>query len=114
VTPQEENPSGRYYTRSYSQRLFSRYFDLNKVYRRIIKKNYQASLNKNLAILEDIRTLFIDNSRSIIMSNESWVRNSYQALDMYRIQGFPHDMHDKHDKWLPKFQGIMQSLICKW
>jgi hypothetical protein len=37
------------------------------------------------------------------MALQPWVTNAYKALDMSRIQGYPHNMPDKFEKWLPKF-----------
>jgi hypothetical protein len=39
------------------------------------------------------------------MATQPWVTNSYKALDMSRIQGYPHNLPNKFDKWLPKFSG---------
>jgi hypothetical protein len=93
VTLQEESTSRRYSMRSSSQRLFPGFPDLEKVYRRKVKKASQASIEKNLEILQDIRGLFLDNlgeqTPKRIMA--SWKSNIYKALDILAIQGAPLD-----------------------
>jgi len=37
------------------------------------------------------------------MDLQPWVTNAYEAIDMSRIKGYPHNMFDRFDKWLPIF-----------
>jgi hypothetical protein len=39
------------------------------------------------------------------METQPWVTNVYKPLDMSIIQGYPQNMPDKYNKWLPKFLG---------
>jgi hypothetical protein len=39
------------------------------------------------------------------MAQRPWVTNAFKPLDMFAIQGYPHTMPQKFDKWLPKFSG---------
>jgi hypothetical protein len=39
------------------------------------------------------------------MALQPWVTNAFNPLDMFGIQGYPHAMPDKFDKWFPKFPG---------
>jgi hypothetical protein len=45
------------------------------------------------------------------MAQQPWVTNAFKPLDMSTIQGYPHAMPQKFDKWLPKFLVIMSSLL---
>jgi hypothetical protein len=90
VTPQQENPR----VGSSNQRPFRRYIDPPKVYKRRVPPNSPV-----------IRTLFNNPPRVTPMALQPWVTNAYKALDMFGIQGYPHNMPDRFDKWLPKFSG---------
>jgi hypothetical protein len=39
------------------------------------------------------------------MGDKPWVKNVYKPLNMTSINGFPHALPDKYNKWLPKFTG---------
>jgi hypothetical protein len=40
-----------------------------------------------------------------LMDLQPWVTHDFKPLDMFGIQGYPHVMPNKSDKWLPKFPG---------
>jgi hypothetical protein len=50
-----------------------------------------------------IRTILNNLTRVTPMDLQPWVTNAYEALDMSRIKGYPHNMFDRFDKWLPNF-----------
>jgi hypothetical protein len=101
ASPQEENSSGEYSTRSSNQTLHCSFLDPERAYRRRTKENSQASSSKNL----ENPTPSIGHTRIVTMATQPWVTNVYRPLDMSRIQGFSHNMPNKYNEWLPKFSG---------
>jgi len=45
------------------------------------------------------------------MALQPWVTNTFKPLDMFGIQGYPHAIPDKFDKWLPKFPSNNVKII---
>jgi hypothetical protein len=88
VTPQ--NPS----VENTNQAPNRRFSNPTKVYKR-------RSPHNSLVV----KSLFGQRLPLSPMALQPWITNAFKPLGMSEIHGCPHAMHDKFDKWLPKFHG---------
>jgi hypothetical protein len=92
------------HTRTSSQSLVHPNPEPKRYLRRRVNKNKLLNTSNLDLIVEDLRFLFED-LHIMATPTPPWVKNVYKALDISRIQGSPHDMPEKYNKWLPKFVG---------
>jgi hypothetical protein len=71
-------------------------------------KTYKRKLPHNSPVVKSLSDGMIPLSP---MAQKPWVSNVFKPLDMSAITGYPRNMPQKFEKWLPKFFGNDVTIV---